>query len=177
MSVTIEPADKLDRLDLEARGDVVARRATAVVANLPITIAERELKVIARKLSWPREFTRAESIERSPGPGNVVIIEIECQQVTEVFTGFGERGLRSEAVAEKAALQARRYIGSEAAVGEYLADQLLIPMSMAGGGSFTTLPLSRHATTNMEVIGKFLEVRIETSQLADRVWKVDVSCS
>jgi RNA 3'-terminal phosphate cyclase (ATP) len=177
MSVTIEPATRLDRLDLPARGEVLARRARAVVANLPISIAERELKVIARKLSWPREFTTAESIERSPGPGNVVIIELECEQVTEVFTGFGERSLRSEAVAEKAVQQARRYIGSEAAVGEHLADQLLIPMSMAGGGSFTTLPLSRHATTNIEVIGRFLEVRIETSQLADRVWKVDVSGS
>ena len=174
MSVTIEPATRLDRLDLPARGEVLARRARAVVANLPISIAERELKVIARKLSWPREFTTAESIERSPGPGNVVIIEIECEQVTEVFTGFGERSLRSEAVAEKAVQQARRYIGSEAAVGEYLADQLLIPMSMAGGGSFNTLPLSRHATTNIEVIGRFLEVRIEASQSADRVWKVDV---
>jgi len=51
---------------------------------------------------------------------------------------------------------------------------LLIPMAMAGGGSFTTLPLSRHATTNIQVIGKFLDVAIECSQLADRVWKVDV---
>ena len=103
------------------------------------------------------------------------IIEVECEHVTEVFTGFGERGVRSEAVAEKAVQQARRYIGSEAAVAEYLADQLMIPMAMAGGGSFTTLPLSRHATTNIEVIGKFLDVKIRTSQLADRVWRVEVS--
>jgi len=103
-----------------------------------------------------------------------VTIEIECEHVTEVFTGFGERSLRSEAVAEKAVQQARRYIGSEAAVGEYLADQLLIPMAMARGGSFTTLPLSRHATTNIEVIGKFLDASIEVSQIEDRVSKVDV---
>ena len=101
----------------------------------------------------------------------------ECEHVTEVFTGFGERGLRSEAVAEKAVQQARRYIGSDAAVAEYLADQLLIPMAMAGGGSFTTLPLSRHATTNIEVIGKFIDVGIETSQPGDRTWKVEVSSS
>ena len=101
----------------------------------------------------------------------------ECEHVTEVFTGFGERGLRSEAVAEKAAQQARRYIASEAAVGEYLADQLLIPMAIAGIGSFTTLALSRHATTNIEVIGKFLDVTIEASHFADRVWKVEVSRS
>ena len=177
MSVTIEPAAELNRLDLPSRGEVKARRAKAVVANLPISIAERELKVIARKMSWPREGMKAESVERSPGPGNVVTIEIECEHVTEVFTGFGERGLRSEAVAEKAVQQARRYIGSEAAVGEYLADQLLIPMAMAGGGSFTTLPLSRHATTNIEVIGKFIDVGIETSRPGDRTWKVEVSSS
>ena len=174
MSVTIEPSGKLDRLDLPARGEVIARRVKAVVANLAISIAERELKVIAQKMSWPRESMKAETIERSPGPGNVVTIEIECEHVTEVFTGFGERGLRSEAVAEKAAQQARRYIGSEAAVGEYLADQLLIPMAMTGGGSFTTLPLSRHTTTNIGVIGKFLDVSIKASQLADRVWRVEI---
>jgi len=175
MSVTVEPATALERLDLPVRGEVLDRRAKAVVANLPISIAERELNVIARKMSWPREWMKAESVERSPGPGNVVTIEIECEQVTEVFTGFGQRGVRSEAVAEKAGQQARRYIASDAAVGEFLADQLLVPMAMAGIGSFTTLPLSRHATTNVEVIGKFLDVTIEASQLADRVWSVEVS--
>jgi len=175
MNVTVEPVDVLEQFDIPARGAVLARRAKAVVANLPISIAERELKLIARKMSWPREWMKAESVERSTGPGNVVTIEIESEHVTEVFTGFGERGLRSEAVAEKAVQQARRYIGSEAAIGEYLADQLLIPMAMAGGGSFTTLPLSRHATTNIEMIGKFLQVKIETSQMAERVWKVELS--
>ncbi len=175
MSVSIESTAALQELNLSARGEVLARRVKAVVANLPISIAERELKFIARRMSWPCEWMKVESAEGSPGPGNVVTIEIECRQVTEVFTGFGERSLRSEAVAEKAVQQARRYIGSEAAVGEYLGDQLLIPMAMAGGGSFTTLPLSRHATTNIEVIGRFLEVKIETSQMADRVWKVEMS--
>jgi RNA 3'-terminal phosphate cyclase len=50
-------------------------------------------------------------------------------------------------------------------------------MAMAGGGSFTTLPLSRHATTNIDVIGKFLDVTIEASQVADRVWRVEISRS
>ena len=174
MRVTIEPAGQLKRLDLPIRGEVLARRAKAVVANLPISIAERELRVIARKLSWSAEWMKAETVDSSPGPGNVVTISVECEHVSEVFTGFGERGVRSEAVAEKAALQARRYIGSEAAVGENLADQLLIPMAMAGGGSFTTLPLSRHTTTNIAVIGKFLDVGIECEQLADRLWSVQV---
>jgi len=58
--------------------------------------------------------------------------------------------------------------------GEYLADQLLIPMAMARGGSFSTLPLSRHSTTNIEVIGKFLDVRIQIEQAGERIWSVRV---
>ena len=41
-------------------------------------------------------------------------------------------------------------------VGEFLADQLLIPMAMARGGTFRTLPPSSHTTTNMQVIERFL---------------------
>jgi len=177
MNVSIHPASSLDRLDLIGRGDIKTKRAKAITANLPASIAERELKLIGQKMSWPRDWTKAEVVEGSRGPGNVVTIEIECENVTEVFTGFGERGVRSEGVADRAVQQARRYLASEAAVAEYLADQLLIPLAMAGGGSFTTLPLSRHATTNIEVIREFLNVRIEVSQAADRVWKVVVENS
>jgi len=173
-SVAIEPSSGLRRLDVSERGEIIGRRATAVVANLPRSVAERELKLIAQKMSWSKEWLRAEAVENSRGPGNVVMIEIESHNVTEVFTGFGERGVRAEAVADRPVKEARRYLAVDVAVGEYLADQLLIPMAMAGGGSFTTLPLSRHSTTNIEVIGKFLDVAIETEQAGERIWRVRV---
>lgn len=140
----------------------------------PRSVAERELNVIARKMSWPKEGLRAESVENSSGPGNVTMIEIESRNVTEVFTGFGERGVRAEAVAERAVKEARRYLAVDVAAGEYLADQLLIPMALAGGGSFTTLPLSRHSTTNIAVIGKFLDAGISIEQTGERIWNVRV---
>lgn len=173
-SVKVEPAQALRHLDLTSRGVVRARRARAVVANLPLSIAERELSVIGNKMSWPGEWLTAEVIKGSPGPGNVVTIEIECERVTEVFTGFGERGVRAEAVAERAVKLAQRYLASDGAVGEHLADQLIVPMAMAGGGSFTTGPLSRHATTNIEVVGKFLDVDVKVSRLEKRVLLVEI---
>lgn len=45
---------------------------------------------------------------------------------------------------------------------------------MAGNGTFTTLPLSRHATTNIEVIQKFLAVSFQTEQITHRAVKVRV---
>lgn len=173
-SVKIEPADLLKRLDITERGKTKARCGCAIVANLPRHIAEREIDVIRRKMSWNADWLKAEVINNSHGPGNIVFIEIESENVTEVFTGFGERGVRAEAVAEKAVQLARRYLSTEVIAGEYLADQLLLPMAMAGGGSFTTLPLSRHATTNINIIEKFLDVEISVETVSNRACFVEI---
>ena len=73
--------------------------------------------------------------------------------------------LPAEAKVEAAA-EARTYIASEGAVGEHLADQLLLPFGLAGGGEFTATKLNRHALTNIEVVSSFLPVRFTTSQEA-----------
>lgn len=171
---TINPANSLAPLDLRERGEIRARRAKALVANLPPSIAERELAVIGQMLSWNNEWLQPEVVHNSCSPGNVVSILIESEHLTEVFTGFGERGIMAEAVADKVVREARRYLASEAAVGEYLADQLLIPMALAGGGAFTTCRLSRHALTNIEIIHQFLDVKISTAAIANRLWLVEI---
>jgi RNA 3'-terminal phosphate cyclase (ATP) len=145
------------------------------VANLPRKIAERELALIQKKLSWPTKYSRAEETTEAASPGNYVTIEIESEALTECFIGFGERGVAAEDVAGKAVQQARRYLASEAVAGEYLADQLLIPLAMAGGGAFTALPPSRHTTTNIEIIRKFLPLEIESKQTDNRVWRIEVT--
>jgi RNA 3'-terminal phosphate cyclase (ATP) len=102
------------------------------------------------------------------------MVEVESERVTEVFTAFGERGVPAEAVAERAASAARRYLERGAAVGEYLADQILVPFAMARGGAFVTDELSSHATTNMEVIRRFLDVRFRVEPFGDGLARVEV---
>ena len=80
--------------------------------------------------------------------------------MTEVFCAFGEKNVRAEAVAKSAVQKAREYIASEAAVGEHLADQIMLPMALAGGGRFTTSHVSMHSKTNADVIAQFLPVKI-----------------
>ncbi len=160
--VTITPAAAaLAPVELLKRGKTKRVRATAMVASLPRHIAERELRVVADKLGLKSKDLFVDEVSGSRGPGNVVTIEVECEHLTEVFTGFGERQTRAETVADKAAQQARRYLAKDAAVGEYLTDQLIIPLALAGSGAFRTLGLSRHAQTNIEVIEKFLDVKFE----------------
>ena len=155
-TVRIEPAPALGRIEIMERGKTMGRRASAVVANLPSSIAERELSVVAEKLGWPRECLHTVEHPLSPGPGNILLLEIASEHITEVFTGFGEKGRTSEEVARNAIDEARAYLASEAPVGPHLADQLILPMAIGPGGRFKTMELSRHARTNIEVIQKFL---------------------
>ncbi|HEY6401290.1 MAG TPA: RNA 3'-terminal phosphate cyclase [Blastocatellia bacterium] len=170
--ISVTPVKRLEPVELNERGEILNRRATALVAHLPRSIAERELGVVHKKLSWPWDWMEAESITNSPGPGNIITLEIESENVTEVFTGFGERGVAAEAVADQAVVATRRYLASDVAVGEHLADQLLLPMALGRGGSFTTVPPSRHTTTNIEIIRKFLNVEIGAEQMTNRSWRI-----
>jgi RNA 3'-terminal phosphate cyclase (ATP) len=77
-------------------------------------------------------------------------------------------------VAASAVQEAQRYLAADVPVGEHLADQLLIPLALAGGGSFRTLPVSGHTRTNMEVIREFLPVEITATEVGDGVMEVTV---
>jgi len=173
-TVTIEPAARMSRLDLPQRGDIRSKRATAIVASLPADIAQREFRIVLGKLEIERSQARVVEDGDSVGPGNVILIEIESEHVTEVVTGFGESRLRAEVVAEKAVDEARAYLAAGVPVGPHLADQLLIPLALAGGGSFRTMGLTLHATTNIEVIRMFLDTRIEVERESESVCGVRV---
>jgi len=62
-------------------------------------------------------------------------------------------------VAQEVAKMMQNYLGNEAVVGRNLADQLLLPMALAGGGAIHTSAPSNHVMTNIKVIESFLPVR------------------
>lgn len=92
-------------------------------------------------------------------PGNALLLTLEYEHATEVFTAFGERSVTSEQVERQVVQRARRYLMSRAAFAEYLADQMMVPLALAGGGGFTLDAVSMHARTNARVIETFLPVR------------------
>jgi RNA 3'-terminal phosphate cyclase (ATP) len=173
-TVDVQPAPRLERLDLLERGKPAPRRATAIVSRLTPDIGHRELKILARKLEiQPNQLSVVED-RTSPGPGNAVMVELGWEQGTELFTGFGEKRVSAEEVANRLEKEVRAYLATDAPVGEHLADQLLIPLALAGGGSFVTTPLSTHSTTNMDVIAQFLPRKFRVDRSKESVHRVDV---
>jgi RNA 3'-terminal phosphate cyclase (ATP) len=178
----IEPVQKLARLDLLDRGAVRRRLARALVSKLPAQVAERELAVVRRELGWPTEDCATESVANPAGPGNALLLAIETEAVTALFTGFGERGRSAEEVGMAAVSAAKSWQSAGVPVDEHLADQLLLPMALAGGGSFHTTEPSSHSRTNASIIQRFLPLRFSLNQINEQTWQVglestEFSCS
>jgi RNA 3'-terminal phosphate cyclase (ATP) len=163
LRVEIAPVERLQGFALQERGELVARRGRILLSNLPAHIGEREAALVCRATGWEIGCIEIEVLAGQPGPGNVVMLEVENTEVSEIVTGFGERGVPAESVAGAAVDALRRYLAAGAAVGEHLADQLLLPLALAGGGSFTAAPLNRHATTQIDLIQRFLDIPIRVA--------------
>jgi RNA 3'-terminal phosphate cyclase (ATP) len=162
---------RLRPLKLHERGQLERRNARALVSNLPISIAERELGVLRENLRWPESALRAETVEAT-GPGNIVMISAAFANVSELATGFGQRGVPAEKVASNAVECWRQYERSGAPVGEHLTDQLLLPIALAGSGSFLTMKPTLHTLTNAETIAKFLPVHFHFEPAHENTWMV-----
>ena len=167
--VTIEPAQHLSGFDLLERGEIRQRRGRVLLSNLPTHIAEREIEELARLTSWDVScFTREQVVAH--GPGNVVLIELESDHVTEVFTGFGEHGVKAENVVKRVIDAMRQYLTANVPVGPYLADQWLLPLGISAwqtsgdnvsrGGTFRTVPLSHHSLTHIDILKTFLGIDV-----------------
>jgi RNA 3'-terminal phosphate cyclase (ATP) len=170
---TIEPCERLSTIQLLDRGEIERRCAVAIVANLPRGIAQREIDTITKLLNWDAESTQILETRNSVGPGNIVLIELTGSNVSEMFCGFGRIGASAESVASEAVDAARSYMVSGAVAGEHLADQLLLPIALAGGGAFTAEKLNLHSRTNMDIIRYFLAVEFVTNQEENFI-RVDV---
>jgi RNA 3'-terminal phosphate cyclase (ATP) len=171
--VQIEPAAKLAPLWLTERGDERAVRAKALVSQLPASVGERELRVVRRELGW--KDCQVVEVKKPRGPGNALLLELEHEHVTEMVCAFGEKGVRAEDVAQGAVAEVRAYQRHGAPVGEHLADQLLLLLCLAGSGALRTGPLSLHATTQIALIPRFLDVRVAARQESEHVVHLEVT--
>ena len=105
-----------------------------------------------------------------------MLIEIASENVTELFSSVGERGVTAEEVARRASREARAYLEAEVPVGEHLADQLLLPLALGQGGVFRTSEPSLHTRTHVDIIRHFLPaVTITISEESAHRYLVQVS--
>jgi len=169
LTAEVQPLKKWKKLKLTERGELVETFGRVLHAHLHRDIALREIETAAHLLKWPEDGIALRYATDSTGPGNAILLGARFENVCEIMTGIAQMGKSAESVATGAAKGLRGYLASTAPVGAHLADQLLLPMALAGGGVFHTLTITDHTETNMALIEQFLPVKFTVDEVSPGV--------
>jgi RNA 3'-terminal phosphate cyclase (ATP) len=162
---TITPSE-LRPIELTERGARLGFGVEALIASVPEHVALREITRVADRFKLRREQLSHRDLGKRTGPGNVLSVHVDFEQVSELVSAHGARGVPAETVADRACDELERYLESSAVVGEHLADQLLLPMWLAGGGRFHTGAVSSHLSSNAQLINRFEGPQVHIEALA-----------
>ena len=163
------PAQGFAAIHLMERGALLEAYAECLHAGLPRGVAERELDVLRKGLGWQEDCLRDRGLRSNEGPGNALLAVLRYEHITEVFAAYGEKNVSAEQVARRVLQEVKDYLAHQAPVGPHLADQLMIPMALAGlqgkTGRYWVTELTEHTRTNARTIEAFLPVKFSLEPL------------
>jgi RNA 3'-terminal phosphate cyclase (ATP) len=153
----IFPALKVNCLNLSERGELSLLNGYSSVSRLPMSIAERQKDFLVKDLPIAPVVKTFEA--PSPGKGTSVFLKAEYENSVTGFSSLGKIGKPAERVGEEAARKFDDFHATSACIDPYLADQIVIYLSLARrNSSFTTSQITKHLITNLWVIEKFLNI-------------------
>ena len=121
-------------------------------------IARRQSRRLAHRLKMEGIESHVPDEFWPGGPGTVVGCLFRQAPVPPLFFAVGERGKPAEAVADDAADQAIVFRDAKAPVDPHAADQIVLPLALSPDASeYRTTEITRHLTTNIDVIRRFLD--------------------
>jgi RNA 3'-terminal phosphate cyclase (ATP) len=174
LRVIINPVNQLSGLEITNRGRLKQIRGISAVANLDRKIAERQRNQVITRIGAKFHLNDIR-IRQLPSrfKGTSIALVCEFEHTRCCYTALGAIGKPAEKVADEVCEQVEAFLNSEATIDEYLADQLLLPLSLAGTISDITTPrITKHLTTNAQVIRHFLNANIEISGEIGKTGKI-----
>lgn len=145
-------------LDLTERGALVSVRGLAGASRLKLAVAER-LRDAAHEVLWEqRRLEAGWEVLEVPGasPGAFILLEAVFEKSRAAYSFIAERGTRPETLGARAARTLLHFLEADGAVDSQLADQLAVPLALAGGGgAVTTDQVGRDLERVAEVVSSF----------------------
>jgi RNA 3'-terminal phosphate cyclase (ATP) len=174
-TAVVGPPRVLPPLDLQHRGNLQEVEVISMVAGLEGRIAERQAARATRRL---RDLGVAAEATCIPVParrsrGCHVLVVARFERTRSGHGGVAAQGLDPDRAGDAAVQGFDTFLGGHAAVDRHLGDQLLLPAALLAARvvpppegvqpvtRFTVSEVTRHLTTNAEVVRRFLDVDIE----------------
>ena len=164
--VTIEiiPLQNPHTLKLTQLSEIKELTAEIVTIRKSKLIADSQENEILKILP---QCTVQKIFPPSVGPANSISIHVVRENHTQTFTAFGKRNRDDAIIAKVCAQKVKIFIESNILVDTFLADQLLLPLLLTGGGEFISSKPSLHTTTNMHIIKLFTGKEIIIKEIAE----------
>jgi RNA 3'-terminal phosphate cyclase (ATP) len=164
IEVEITPAP-LRPIECFERGEMLDGAGHALFSGLPFAIAQRMLGRARQALpDWADDAFAVRQLPEDQGPDIILMLEARYAHATEIVSGFGQLGVPAERLAKTASARMNGYLEAKAFAGPYLADQLILPFVLAGGGGFTTVKPSQHLLTAIDIARRFTDRQITVAQ-------------
>jgi RNA 3'-terminal phosphate cyclase (ATP) len=165
-TLTVHPSD-LGPFDLTERGqtDSVSVYSVASESLADPAVAERQADAAVELLQEAEPDLSVADPEvgysESASPGSAVALVADCPPGRAGFDALGEKGVPAEQIAERAVEPLLAWLGEgdetdaqAPPVDAHLADQLLVPLALAGG-ELRVPRVTDHVRTNCETIRAF----------------------
>jgi RNA 3'-terminal phosphate cyclase (ATP) len=161
IDAVIQPAQRISGLHLTRRDQINTASGFSAVAGLPDHIARRQLRRLVYRLKNFDVNANIVGEEWEGGPGVVLAAIFEQAPVPTMFFALGSKGKPAEEVADELVEESAKWIKSGAPVDPHSADQIVLPLALADVPSeFVVSTVTRHLTTNIAVIQRFLNRQI-----------------
>lgn len=158
---TIRPCSRIRGLRIMDCPEFTTAGGFSAVAGLverQQDIARRQARRLAHRLKMEGIESHVPDEYWPGGPGTVAAAIFRQAPVPTLFFAVGERGRPAEAVADDAADQAIAFRNAKAPVDPHAADQIVLPLALSPDASeYRTTEITRHLTTNIDVIHRFLD--------------------
>lgn len=156
-TLCVRPSDP-QPLALAERGpfEVVEIYSKAAASLADRRVAERQAEAAAETLRGNDRRVTINAVEavETASPGSSILLRARYGTVLAGFDALGERGKPAEDVGEEAVRRFLAFDRAGGAVDRHMADQLLVPLALAGGE--VRIPdVTAHVETNRETITAF----------------------
>jgi RNA 3'-terminal phosphate cyclase (ATP) len=174
LTATIHPARAMPPIDLQHRGTWADAEVLSFVAGLDFSVADRQAERAERRMREAGVLCQVRSVQLPTGSsrGSHVLVVASFEKTRSGHGATGEQGRDAERTADAAVGAFARFLDGRAAIDSRLGDQLLLPAALVAAGLiarpagvasstlFTVSEITRHLTTNAEVVRAFLPVEV-----------------
>ena len=159
----VHPCSRVSGVQLLECPELTTAGGFSAFAGLPESVGKRQARRLSVRLKSEGVESHIPQEEwEAANPGSVAAVIFRQAPIPALFFGLGERGKPAESVADDAADEAIAFRDARSPVDPHSADQLLLPLAFSDDASaFKTSEITRHLTTNIETVRKFVDRTIQ----------------